>query len=566
MYGQGMNTVLGRAKQQIWLLCSVLAIAACTGRSSTDLSDGEVSRLKDKIINEGLINVDRALAQVDSAEQAHLFTSVEANVQRALINFNDARWRMAAYYAEKCLDDKTDTSTYCSATMILAQCASVGGEYGKATRLAKDMLAYTGDNNSPRALKFKCKALTQMAECEEKLNHFDEAERLYLEGINLMMENVKPPTRPLYVDPLMFTLLTATDLYLKTGHPEKALPLMAKADTAMILMEQCADKSDKSVKLRHNNLTILQAIVFASCGQFEKGEALYQRHRQSEGLTDIDIAAEGRYLMIVNRYNEAVRLFTEADSMAISNGEPITEDFIKERMMLRLDALQKAGQTEEALRMSNHIRLLTDSLRNQQHLAEVEQMEEIRQKEELIAEKRQLLLVHRIVLIVMILVCLFVGYMFWRSYKYNKVLFEKNRLLVAKIEQREHEEQQALEQLEVTPEENLTANQQLYRRLCDLMKDSGVFTDHNTNQDTLASLLGTNRTYIYDALRECANQTPADFINSYRLRYAAHLLSTTSDPVSLIAERCGLSRMTLYRLFNDTYSMSPSDYRNVSRK
>ena len=67
-----------------------------------DLSDGEVSRLKDKIINEGLINVDRALAQVDSAEQAHLFTSVEANVQRALINFNDARWRMAAYYAEKC--------------------------------------------------------------------------------------------------------------------------------------------------------------------------------------------------------------------------------------------------------------------------------------------------------------------------------------------------------------------------------------------------------------------------------------------------------------------------------
>jgi hypothetical protein len=79
------------------------AIAACTGRSSTDLSDGEVSRLKDKIINEGLINVDRALAQVDSAEQAHLFTSVEANVQRALINFNDARWLMAAYYAEFCL-------------------------------------------------------------------------------------------------------------------------------------------------------------------------------------------------------------------------------------------------------------------------------------------------------------------------------------------------------------------------------------------------------------------------------------------------------------------------------
>ena len=47
---------------------------------------------------------------------------------------------------------------------------------------------------------------------------------------------------------------------------------------------------------------------------------------------------------------------------------------------------------------------------------------------------------------------------------------------------------------------------------------------------------------------------------------SAHLLATTKDSVSLIAELCGLSRPTFYRLFSETYGMSPSDYRRVAKK
>ena len=67
-------------------------------------------------------------------------------------------------------------------------------------------------------------------------------------------------------------------------------------------------------------------------------------------------------------------------------------------------------------------------------------------------------------------------------------------------------------------------------------------------------------------LRECAGVTPTDFINAYRLRHAARLLATTSDSVALIAELCGLSRRTFYRLFDEAYSMSPSDYRKAAKK
>ena len=48
--------------------------------------------------------------------------------------------------------------------------------------------------------------------------------------------------------------------------------------------------------------------------------------------------------------------------------------------------------------------------------------------------------------------------------------------------------------------------------------------------------------------------------------YAARLLATTSDSVALIAELCGLTRRTFYRLFDEAYSMSPSDYRKAAKK
>ena len=152
--------------------------------------------------------------------------------------------------------------------------------------------------------------------------------------------------------------------------------------------------------------------------------------------------------------------------------------------------------------------------------------------------------------------------------KMKKEQFDEsvNRSLYQEIQKREKAEADEREALRERPAETLSQSELLYRRLCEIMSSPDVFTNPDTNQDTLASLAGTNRTYVYDALRECAGVTPIDFINGYRLRYAARLLATTSDSVSLIAELCGLSRRTFYRLFDEAYSMSPSDYRKAAKK
>ena len=109
--------------------------------------------------------------------------------------------------------------------------------------------------------------------------------------------------------------------------------------------------------------------------------------------------------------------------------------------------------------------------------------------------------------------------------------------------------------LAIEPQENLTANQQLFCRICDLMDSSDhIYTDADLDRNRLAQLLGTNEHYVTDAISACADGKSVNgFLNEYRVRHAAHLLATTNDSVALIAELSGFSRSSFFRIFSETY-------------
>ncbi len=103
--------------------------------------------------------------------------------------------------------------------------------------------------------------------------------------------------------------------------------------------------------------------------------------------------------------------------------------------------------------------------------------------------------------------------------------------------EKQNEAEQALEE---TPETALSGNQQLYQRIVRLMKEQKPYTDSNMNRDSMAQLLGTNYNLLADAIRECANgQSIGDFIEDWRLRYAAQLLAETNHSIGLVMEMSG---------------------------
>ena len=556
-----------RTPRNIIVLLLLALLALTTACTKPDRSE-EADRLTDELKELMFKNSERALALVDSAEQVGVFSAADANLLRTNIYWNTGQKRMAAFYGEQALAEtvvKRKSKTYYSALMVMVKWYEENGEYGKANEMADEILADVEKDTSQVALTMRSSALTRKAECEIHTGHIDEAERLYLESIDILMKGMTHPKSYWEIDPLFYNILETSDFYLEHGKPEKAMDLIAKGDTALARLERSPEVPDKVLQFRRNNVTISQAMVYAANGQRDKAEALYLKHRQTEGLSHTDIFVEGRYLAMTDRYDEAVRLFRQSDSIYRASGGPLSSAYINSRMSLEYDALQKAGRTAEALALGNRIRQLTDSVRLQERRADMEQQQEIERQETEIIDKQHSLTVHRIILVAAILVCLLIAWLLWRSYKYNKVLTAKNRKLYEEIEQRRQEEQQEMASLQAAPEEQLTAEQQLFRRLCTLMDEQQPYTDETLNRDSLARLLGTNAKYLEQAIRQCSKgETPGDFITRYRLEHVARLLKTTDDPVAIIGELSGIpSRATLARLFRNAYGMSPTEYRKI---
>ncbi|MCR5840759.1 MAG: AraC family transcriptional regulator [Bacteroidales bacterium] len=530
----------------------------------------EATALKNELQEILFSDPEQVLARVDSAERSGVFSETTANLIRSNVYGQMGKTQLAIFYGEQIKHGpelRGEGINYYSALLQLTSLLNKNGEWGKAIHLADEIIADVdkGGMDEQVALRIKSRALTVKGDCEKDMGHMEEAERYYLESIDSMM-GVTQPKDYWILDALVMGVLETTEFYLEWEKPQKALPLAAKADTALARMARCQDMPEHILNRRSNNLTINQALCYAANGLYDKAEVLYENHRQAPDLSPYDLVAEARYLTMVGSYDEALRLFRRTDSLYMARGSSINNAYINNYMMSQYKALKKAGRTDEAMAYADRMRHLSDSIHLEERKMDMEQQEIIRQKEAEITSRRQSLAVHRIILLSAILVILLVGCLLVRARKYNKALEAKNRSLYQEIQQREKAEAEERAALQERPVETLSQSELLYRRLCEAMTNPDVFTNPDTNQDTLATLAATNRTYVYDALRECAGVTPTDFINGYRLRHAARLLATTSDSVALIAELCGLSRRTFYRLFDEAYSMSPSDYRKAAQK
>ncbi len=550
------------------------------GCTKPDRSEEE-KKLKEELQKIAFTTPDKAFERIDSAERVGLFSPATANLIRTNFYGQMGQTRLAIFYGEQILNVpelKREGASYYSALLMLGGWLERNAEYGKVLCLCDEIIADvehereqgggTSGISAEVALRVKSRALTLKGSCELNMDHPDKAEQYFLEAINIMLDGVTHTDDYWVIDPLFIAIGETTEFYLGQGMPQKALKLVAIGDTALARQERCKELPEYVYQIRHNNITINQAMIYAANGQFDKAEALYQKHRQSENLKVYDLGAEARYLSMLGSYDEAVRLFLQADSLYLAQGGSITTEYIKYYMMNQYETLQKAGRKDEAQALSDRMRQLADSIHIQERKIDVKQQEEIRQKELEIANRRQSLIMHRIILVAAILICLLIIYFLWRSHQHNKALLEKNRRLLAEIEQREQEQQQSIEQLKAEPQENLTSEQQLFRRICDLMESPDrIYTDADLDRSRLAQLLGTNEHYVTDAISTCTNGKSVNiFLNEYRLRYATRLLATTKDSISLIAELSGFSRSSFFRIFSDAYGMSPSDYRKAARK
>ena len=350
---------------------------------------------------------------------------------------------------------------------------------------------------------------------------------------------------------------------------DEAAKWLGRCEEELLACERLGVGDSALVDEQKVSLALYKAQYMQATGRAREAAAIYADIPRSQITSGENIQEAIGYLMAAGRYDEAAHWYEQLGSSgAVAEGERMTFDNITSLLLPRYLVYRKSGRNNEALVMADSIGTAIDSALVWQKKSDAAELAVIYQTHERDLQIKSLqykVSFHRLLLACICIILLLIAYLFLRIHKYNKVLLKKNHLLLNEIEQHEVEEKAKLSTLQAQPEETLTAEQKLYRRLCTLMVEKQPYTEESLNRDVLAQMLGTNAKYVVQAIHECSNDdTVGAFINRYRLEHVAHLLKTTDDPISIIGELSGIpSRATLSRLFRNAYGMTCSEYRQA---
>ena len=518
-------------------------------------------------------NLNRALAVIDSMETEKIVCTPKADHLRGLVYDQGWQMRIAEQFYRKSYqgyasDPSQDWHTYTDAGYRWACLRFRRGDTEGAMDVIAKLLPLAKENEAfPKHTESAL--LMLMAEIQLQLHQFHEAQLTAQKAYEAKQEDTQDKSRTGWG--MAWVCMNISTIYHTSGDLEGALAWLDRSAQGLELAEQEHDDS-LLIEEWKGHMALQRALLLQESGHAAEAQATYAAIPRSRLMEPNAYREAAEYLMAAGRYTEAAYWYEQLDSTYLAtDGAKMTFDNIADRLSPRYTAYRKAGRNADALVFADSVSVAIDSAlvwQKQNDAAELAVIYQSHEKELALNDAKSETRIHRVLLAAAILVILLIGYFLVRVRIFNKELLEKNRRLLTEIELREQEEQQTIVQLKAEPQENLSANQQLFCRICDLMEaPDHIYTDADLDRNRLAQLLGTNERYITDAIRHCTNgKSITAFLNEYRVRHAAHLLATTTDAVTVIAELSGFSRSSFFRIFSDAYGMSPSDYRKVARK
>lgn len=218
---------------------------------------------------------------------------------------------------------------------------------------------------------------------------------------------------------------------------------------------------------------------------------------------------------------------------------------------LAADSAQIAASNLQLNRLTKLFRL--NELEQEKHVAEAER-----------TEARTLAVSTAAVALLIIFICILL-------FANSRRLRRKNRELVARIRKQEEAEERAEEvrtRMETAlPEEELSKETLLFRRLQSLLADEQVLSRPRLGRDELAELLNTNRTYIADAVAACTDGwSVSQYVAAVRVKRARQLLDYSPElSLEEVGLACGFqSQGTFTKYYRNYYDITPGEYRRLA--
>ncbi len=239
-----------------------------------------------------------------------------------------------------------------------------------------------------------------------------------------------------------------------------------------------------------------------------------------------------------------------------------------EALTLKKKILADMGRWREAYENQALVEEAKDSLDSSRFARELSELQTIYEVDKMSAQKKR----QQVVLLFSVLCCaLLLSIVIVYIVYYNR-LRRKNQSLYEQINSNLRNVGSSAKVLQMTPEDELSREMQLYRKIACLMEEEKPYRDATFNRTALSKMMGTNEKYVADAVREGAGTTVSNYITDIRLNCSLELLSDESgngEPVSLddVARDSGFgSYSSFWRAFQKKFSMTPSEYRSLHDK
>ena len=559
----------------VFLMVAAMAISCTNGNSngSGNVADADSIYQWENVRKYLMEEPERALRMLDTAEVRGVMDVNEAN-----------HWRACIYYSNEEIEDFDKAKDYCMMVLSNTNPACDSAQYLKTLNQLVSILQVNRDTY-PEAIRYA------MEGAQRAHNAGDvRLEAAFYYDMGLVMENIQYGSGMKYMDRCLDILREASCddlnslpvLESNLGNAARRLAQQGNNARAIELLEerlQVLDRIDREIPTAPKGFCdekrALTYSVLAYC-QWAEGH-LAEARKTAEAFEKIKDKVSPNYQMDMMNYyafsgdgSHIQQYYDRLERIIHERFDTISSQYI-DLLSIYAIGLHRSGRYREAYETLDRHNTLNDSLTQrelrQETLKYAQQMK-TQEKELQLKDKEAEARIHLIIIIALV-AFLVGGVLFlWRIILAHRRLMEKNRQLFDTVQQlmREADEQQ--EALSRQPEETLSPSQQLYNRICQLMREKQPYTDSDLNRDSLAQMLATNYNAVAAAIRECGEgQTIGDFLDDWRIRHAAQLVAETNNPVGLIAEQSGFSSRSHFNtLFREKFKMTPSEYRNIAKE
>ena len=460
------------------LAATCLTVAGLTclscGKQASSSQDTDNQYTRDNIRAIAMINPDKAMSMLDTAEQRNLMSKQEIyGMKGVLYNNFYQKLTLSLQYMRKaydCPESKTDTALLLKILIPLGLLNSQLGQYADAMKYMKEGMELARKNGDVEA---EANFTMNMGLVKKEFGTMEEALQEFDNCIALFKQTGKAETSMYVADNILMSNLYKMNILIDKNEYRRAGEALPEYREAFEKIKDCG-LPESHVDARLAELSALEGTVYYNLGDKERAEKCFNVLQSTEYAKSL----AGGTLMIqtymtLGKYREVLDYAKKQEAHYVSARDTMSENFVETVLEPLLQAYDKLGMYREASAVAQRFSALTDSLRRKEREEKVTELMtayETEVKEAMLRENALKMSQMRLFIYAAVLVCLLLLALIVLVLSYNKRIRRRNLATVKTIEELMEQKDELLD-LQVNKAEEQKEAGQKARNLKEYLTD-----------------------------------------------------------------------------------------------